>query len=320
MPQIVTIGEVLIDFTEEKSNGNIIDYVQNAGGSPANVSVMTSKLGISSAFIGKTGKDMFGQYLESVLEKNNVNISGLILDGEHPTTLAFVKKGDDGNRDFLFYRNDSSDEKLEYHEVNLKLIDSCSLLHFGAFSLTKEPTRSTVIKVVEYAKNNNKLISYSPNWRPSLWNSNDEAIRIMQSVLPLCDIVKVSEKELQIITDSANLITAVAKLLRQGITIVCVTQGAKGCIIATKNGIQRFPTYRLDTIDTLGAGDSFLGAFLAKIIQCDKPIQELSREELEDIAHYANACGALSANKHGAIPAMPTHEEILQCIGTIKTY
>ncbi len=320
MPDIVTIGEVLIDFTEDTSINGEKCFIKNAGGSPANVAVMASKLNISTAFIGKVGKDIFGKYLIDVLKSFNVNTDGVVWDKVHPTTLAFVKNTEGGKRNFIFYRNDSADQNLSYKEINLKLIDSCKILHFGAFSLSKDPARSSIIEVVKYAKKSHKLISYSPNWRPDLWESKSEAETVMRSVLPLCDIIKVSEKELQVVTDSGNLITAIAKLLNLGISIVCITQGAKGCIIATRQGIERYPTYCLDTIDTLGAGDSFYGAFLSRFIKLNKKPDELNMSEITEIANYSNACGALTANKHGAIPAMPTHEEILNCIGTIKTY
>ena len=153
-----------------------------------------------------------------------------------------------------------------------------------------------------------------------MWESREEAEQIMRSVLHICDIIKVSEEELLIVTDSGNLLTAVSKLLNQGISIVCITQGAKGCIVATKHGIERYPTYKVATVDTLGAGDSFFGAFLAQVIKSGKNPDELTTTELKDIAIYANACGALSSTKHGAIPAMPTHEEILECVGKIITY
>jgi fructokinase len=320
MPDIITIGELIIDFTAVTDKNGEIFYKQNAGGAPANVAVMASNLGISSGFIGKIGKDMFGKYLKEVLNNHKVNTDGLIMDNNHSTTLAFVKNNSSGERDFVFYRKNSADQNLNYSDINLKLIDSCKIFHFGALSLTAEPAKTATISAVEYAKSKGKIITYDPNWRPALWNSKSEAEMIMRSVLSLCDIVKVSEEELLILTDSGNLLTSVAKLLNYGISIVCITQGAKGCIIATKHGIERYPTFKVDIVDTLGAGDSFFGAFLAQIIKSGKRPENLTTEDLKNIAIYSNACGALSSTKYGAIPAMPTHEEILDCIGRIKTY
>ncbi len=312
MPDIMSIGEMLVDFTAVTDKDGNIYYKQNAGGAPANVAVMASKLGVSSGFIGKLGRDMFGRFLLDTLESNGVNTSGVVLDGDFSTTLAFVKNTDDGERKFVFYRKNSADLNLNFSEVNIKLIDSCKLLHFGALTLTAEPSKSAVINTVEYAKQNGKIISYDPNWREKLWESRETAVKAMRSVLRYVDVIKVSELELQIITDCANLLPAIAKLLNEGVRVVCITQGAKGCIIATRHGIERLPTFKVETVDTLGAGDSFFGAFLSRLVQSGKSMDELEMDDLRDFATYANACGALSSAKVGAIPAMPSHEEIAE--------
>lgn len=314
MPDIMAIGEMLVDFTAVTEENGDIYYKQNPGGAPANVAVMAAKLGVSSGFIGKMGKDMFGAYLKETLENEGVDTKGVKLDKGYSTTLAFVRKDEDGERDFVFYRNNSADLNLSYSEVNLKLIDNCKLLHFGALLLTSEPSKSAVINTVEYAKQQGKIITYDPNWREHLWSSRAEAVKAMRSVLRYVDIIKVSELELQIITDSGNLLPSIAKLLNEGVKVVCITQGAKGCIVATRKGIERFPTFDVETIDTLGAGDSFFGAFISQIIKSGKTMDELEMEDLREFAIYANACGSLSSTKVGAIPAMPTHEEIMALI------
>ncbi len=314
MPDIMAIGEMLVDFTAITEENGDIYYKQNPGGAPANVAVMAAKLGVSSGFISKMGKDMFGTYLKETLENEGVDIKGVKLDKDFSTTLAFVRKNEDGERDFVFYRTNSADLNLNYNEINLKLIDNCKLLHFGALLLTSEPSKSAVINTVEYAKQQGKIITYDPNWREHLWSSKAEAVKAMRSVLRYVDIIKVSELELQIITDSGNLLPSIAKLLNEGVKVVCITQGAKGCIIATRKGIERLPTFDVETIDTLGAGDSFFGAFLSQLIKSGKAVDELDMDDLREFAVYANACGSLSSTKVGAIPAMPTHEEIMALI------
>ena len=140
----------------------------------------------------------------------------------------------------------------------------------------------------------------------------------MRSAVQYADIIKVSEQELQLLTDCGALIPGVAKLLGSGVKIICVTQGAKGCIIATKNGIVRSSSYKVESIDTLGTGDSFMGAFLSMIAKSGKKLEEIDVEELEYMADYANACGALCSTKYGAIPSMPTEEEIINCMKTVQ--
>lgn len=318
MPDIITIGEMLVDFTTVKTDDGVY-YKRNPGGAPANVAVMASKLGVPTGFIGKLGNDMFGHYLKWVLDKENVDTKGLIIDKRFSTTLAFVGKDEDSERSFVFYRQNSADQNLNFSEVNLKLIDECKLLHFGSLLLTGEPSRSATMNTVEYAKEHGKIITYDPNWREQLWESKDEALKAMRSVLRYVDIIKVSELELQIITDCATLLPSIAKLLNMGIRVVCITQGAKGCIIATKHGIERFPAFKVETVDTLGSGDSFFGAFISKLVLSGKSIDEITMEDLKEFAVYGNACGALSSSKVGAIPAMPTHEEITALIANGNT-
>ena len=310
MPDIISIGEMLVDFTAVTAEDGSIYYKQNPGGAPANVAVMASKLGISSGFIGKLGNDMFGHYLKDTLENEGVNTKGVILDKEHSTTLAFVRREEGGDRSFVFYRQNGADLNLSYSEVRLKLIDECKLLHFGSLLLTSEPSKSAVINTVEYAKQHGKIITYDPNWREQLWESREEAVKTMRSVLGYVDIIKVSEQELQIITDCATLLPSIAKILNSGVQVLCITQGAKGCIIATRHGIERFPSFKVETVDTLGSGDSFFGAFISRLVLSGKAIDEIEMDDLREFAVYGNACGALSSTKVGAIPAMPSHEEI----------
>ena len=314
MADIVTIGEIIVDLTAIKGTDGEISYLQCAGGAPANVAVMASKLGASSAFIGKTGSDMFGGFLLETLKKHGVSADGVIIDRERRTPLAFVKLDENGEREFCFYRENSADTALTYEDVNRELIDDCRIFHFGSLLLASEPSKSATVNAVEYAKSCGKIISYDPNFRKSMWESEEKAISTMRSMLKYCDVLKIAETELDAISDCNILLKSLADLFKYGISVVILTQGAKGCVIASKKGIERLPTYDVQTIDTIGAGDSFFGAFLTKLAQSGKRPDELSMAELVDFADFANACGALSSTKHGAIPSMPTLQEVLDCM------
>lgn len=314
MADIVTIGEIIVDLTALKSEEGETSYLQCAGGAPANVAVMASKLGVSSGFIGKTGSDMFGSFLLDTLKKHGVSTDGVIVDKTRRTPLAFVKLDTDGEREFCFYRENSADTALTYDDVNKKMIDDCKIFHFGSLLLASEPSKSATVNAVEYAKSKGKIISYDPNFRKSLWESSDKAISTMRSVLKYCDVLKIAESELDAISDCNILLKSLADLFKYGISVVILTQGAKGCVIASKKGIERLPTYDVETIDTIGAGDSFFGAFLSQLAQSGKRPEELSMDELVKFADFANACGALSSTKHGAIPSMPTLQEVQDCM------
>lgn len=318
MIDILSMGEVLIDFTPYSGAKGEDVFKQNAGGAPANVAVQTALLGAKSAFIGKVGNDNFGKFLKDTLEKYKVSTKGLVVDDEALTTLAFVHLGKNGERDFTFYRKPGADTLLRYDEVDLSLVDECRIFHFGSISMTCEPSRSTTLSLLELAKEKGKIISYDPNYRPMLWESASKAKTAMKSVLPFVDIIKVSEDELKILTDCDQFLQGIAKLLGYGIKIAVVTQGAKGCIIAGNGGIERLPTYSVTTVDTTGSGDSFFGAFLFKVAESQKLPGEINFSQLKEFADFANASGALCSTKYGAIPAMPSLEEIEDCMRNVS--
>jgi fructokinase len=310
MPEIVTLGEGIIDFTYSENEDGIF-YKQNAGGAPANVAAAVKKLGVNSAFIGKVGTDIFGTYLASALEGVGVDISGVIKDKVHPTPLAFIKT-EAGKREYSFMRQNTADMNLKFDEVQTRLIDNAKILHFGALLLLSEPSRSAVANTIEYAKQNGKIISYSLNYRPQLWKNSDDAAIAMRSVLSFVDIIKVSEDELELLTDSGNLLTSLGKLLARGIKIVIVTQGAKGCIVAAKSGVEEIRSYKVPIVDTLGAGDCFVGAFLSRIAAVAKDYESLSKDELSEIAAFSNAAGALCSSRVGAMLSMPEKDEVVR--------
>lgn len=318
MPKIITIGEALIDFTPVGEDGNEDVVCRNTGGSPANVAVQASTLGGDCGFIGKVGDDNFGHYIKNTLETRGVDTRGLVLDPKADTTLAFVHHDEAGHRYYTFYRHPGADTLLNYLEIDFSFIDSCDIFHFGSLSLTNEPSRSAVIRAVEYAKANGKTVTYDPNYRESLWISEDAAVFAMKSVLQYVDIIKLSEDEMKMLTDCEKLLQGIATLLKTGIRVVIITQGPRGCIVASRGKIEYLPTYDVEVIDTLGAGDSFFGAFLYKLSESSKHIQDVSIDELMSFADFANASGALTASKHGGIFAMPDKAAIEDCMANVK--
>ncbi len=318
---IVSIGELLVDFTGFSLEDGSSAYKLNAGGAPANVACMASKLGSKAGFIGKIGRDMFGFYLKSELLKNGIDTSGLIIDKNYKTTMAFVKNREDGERDFEFYREESwsADLNLRYGEVNREMIDSCRVLHFGSLCLTAEPARTAVLNSVEYAKSKGKLVSYDPNYRPLLWPNEEYAKSTIRSAIRFSDIIKVSEEELKLLTDCETMTLSIAKLFSEGVRVLCITQGAKGCIVATPRSIHAYPSFKVETVDTLGAGDSFFGGFLHKLCKTNKTLEELEQEDIAAMAMVGNACGALTSSKKGAIPAMPDAEQVQTLLDSYRT-
>lgn len=314
MAELLSMGELLIDFTPTGTteDGRLL-FARNPGGAPANVAVQAVRAGVSAGFLGKVGKDMFGDFLVKTLEECGVETSGLLQDDDHATTLAFVQLNDRGDRDFSFYRNPGADTRLSFEKTDLSLIDTCKLLCFGSLLLTAEPSRSAAEQIVDYARKQGKITAYDPNWRPPLWKDRQEGIDRMKSLISKADIMKVSEEELTLLSGEAQLENGAKALLEQGVSLVAVTLGPAGCALFAKGFFLRRHTYDTKVKDTTGSGDSFFGALLARIIQSGKHPAELTEQEAAEFADFANAAGAVCASKTGAIPAMPDREAIEAC-------
>ena len=310
---VVALGEILIDFTPcGKSEAGQRLFEQNPGGAPANVLMALSKFGRKTAFIGKVGKDMHGSFLKEVLAKNGISTEGLVEGEDAFTTLAFVALSDSGERSFSFARKPGADTCLSEEEVKKELISESKIFHIGSLSLTAEPVKTTTLKALTLAKESGCIISYDPNYRAPLWKSRDDAIREMRSVIPYVDVMKLSDEETELLTGIVDAEGAARKLIEQGVSLVAVTLGADGALIATKTGHAHVAGYSANMVDTTGAGDSFWGGFLHSLIESGKKPQELSLEEVASFARFGNGVASLCVEKRGAIPAMPTLEEVMK--------
>lgn len=318
MAKIVALGEILIDFTPNGINEQGMQlFARNPGGAPANVLAMNAKLGATSAFIGKVGGDQFGQFLIQTLEECGVCTDGVVEDNACPTSLAFVHLDEQGDRSFSFYRNPGADTLLSFSEVNTALIDDCSIFHFGSVSLTDDPCRTATFRAVEYAKSRGKLISFDPNYRPFLWKNPAEARSLMLQGAAMTDILKVSDEEMVLLTGETSVLTGAEKLLSMGPSLVLVSMGAAGAYYLNPVCSGHLPAYAVNTIDTTGAGDAFVGAVLYHLSdKTVEEIQQMSNNELAKIVRFANAAGSLTTTKSGAIPALPKLSDIECCISS----
>jgi fructokinase len=316
MFDIVALGELLIDFTYHgiSENGMRL-FEQNPGGAPANVLCAASNLGASTAFIGKVGTDIHGDYLRKVLEEKGVDTCGLISAEDVFTTLAFVELSETGERNFSFARKPGADTCLSAGEVKLSLVEGCRIFHFGSISLTDEPSRSATIEAIKAAKKAGAIISYDPNYRALLWKSEDEAAEIMRSVLYLADIVKISDEEIELITGRSSLSDAAEYLFQDGISCAVITLGSDGAYTAVKGASARVSVSDVPVVDTTGAGDAFWGGFLYKLASSGLNPNELTETHLRDFTEFANAVASLCVQKRGGIPAMPAINMVNEFLG-----
>jgi fructokinase len=317
MFDLVALGELLIDFTPSglSEQGNEL-LEKNPGGGTANVSAAVAKLGKTAAFLGMVGDDQFGFFLKNVLQNNGIDVSGLKFTREAHTTLAFVHLDRQGDRSFSFYRNPGADMLLRPDDLNYEVIKNSKIFHFGSISMTGEPSKSATLAAVRFARENGLIISYDPNYREPLWDSPGQARETIREGLKFADIVKISETELEMITGEADPEKGSALLFDQGISVILVTLGPQGCFYRYRGGTGRLDTYEVKVVDTTGAGDAFLGGFLYKIRDKSLSLSEinsLDHESFEEIIDFANATGALTTTKKGAIPALPGLDEVNRC-------
>lgn len=309
MKDIVAIGEVLVDLTQTGMNQlGVGQYAANPGGAPANLAVAASRLGARTAFVGKVGRDAFGNYLRAVLNENHVDTTGLLTDEREHTTLAVVSVDETGERSFTFYRDPSADVNLDAREIPEDLLKNTRVLHFGSVSLTAEPARSATLYAAKKARENGCLVSYDPNYRASLWESPEEAIREMKDALPLCDILKISDEELPLLTGTDDPVEGSRILAGLGIRLIFITLGANGAFFRLGEDTGSVPGIKVKVGDTNGAGDTFFGAALSKLVKED--LNKLTLNRVEEIAAFANKAASITTSRHGAIPAMPRLEEI----------
>lgn len=309
MIDIVALGEILIDFTPCGTNEQgIALFARNPGGAPANVLAMNAKLGGTSAFIGKVGTDGFGRFLRKTLQDCGIDDRGLVEDTSIPTTLAFVQLDEHGDRSFSFYRKPGADLMLSGTEIRRELIDQCKIFHFGSLSLTGEPCRSACLDAAMYAKQQGRRISFDPNYRALLWDSEEAAREQMLRGIVLADILKVSEEEMLLITGTEDLEKGSQQLMDMGPSLVLITLGEKGAFYRNRTHAAQIPTCPVHAIDTTGSGDAFVGALLWSLR--DMSDAEICEGDLSPVIRFACAAGSLTATRSGAIPALPTREEI----------
>ena len=307
---VVALGELLIDFTQSGSSeqGNGL-FEACPGGAPCNVLAILSKLGKKTSFIGKVGQDPFGVILKNTLEEAKIDTTGLKFDENVPTTLALVHTLADGDRDFSFYRNPGADVMLTEAEVDMELIKQAKIFHFGTLSMTHDKIKKATQKAIAEAKKGGALLSFDPNLRPSLWACLDHAKEAMEYGCSVCDILKISDNEIQFLSGKEDYDEGIAYLLEKyQIPLILLTLGKDGSRAYYEGMRVEVKGFSCSAIETTGAGDTFCGCVLNYVLE--HGIHPLSEEELEEMLAFANGAAALITTKKGALKAMPELAEI----------
>ena len=312
---VTALGELLIDFTESgtSTQGNPV-LEANPGGAPCNVLAMLVKLGKKAAFIGKVGNDMFGTQLKNAVEEVNIDTRNLVIDKEVHTTLAFVHTYPDGDRDFSFYRNPGADMMLTRDEVQEDLIRDSRIFHFGTLSSTHESVREATRYALDVAKEAGCIVSFDPNLRPPLWKSLEDARAEIEYGLGKCDILKISDNEVEFLFGTTDYDKGAALLKEKyNIPLILITMGKDGSRAYYKDlRVEAAPFLQEHTIETTGAGDTFCASSLNYILE--HGLDNLTAENLKELLTFANAAASLITTRKGALRVMPAKEEVLDFI------
>ncbi len=313
---VCALGELLIDFTENgvSEQGNPL-WEANPGGAPCNVLAMLNKLGRKTAFIGKIGRDVYGDQLRKTVEDAGIDTTGLLTDKEVHTTLAIVHKLENGDRDFSFYRNPGADMMLTADELPVSIIEDCRIFHFGTLSMTHDGVRAATERATATAKAAGALISFDPNLRPPLWESLELAKECIAWGLAQCDILKIADNELEFMTGETDFDkgAAILKELYPNIKILNVTAGPDGSFGYYGDTCVFVPAFKLGgTIETTGAGDTFCASVLDNVL--DNGVEGRTEESLTEMLRFANAAAYLVTTKRGAIRSMPERRAVLELL------
>ena len=313
---VTALGELLIDFTENglSNQGNFL-MEANPGGAPCNVLAMLQKLGKKTAFIGKVGNDFLGKHLKKVVEEVGIDTRNLLLDEDVHTTLAFVHTYPGGDRDFSFYRNPGADMNLRAEEIDEELIAQSEVFHFGSLSLTHPGVREATKKALQIARDNGCLITYDPNLRPPLWNTLEEAKEQIAFGMEWCDVMKISDNEIQWFTGKEDFDEGI-RILQETyhIPLILLSLGRDGSRAYYRGmKVEAKPFLQENTIETTGAGDTFCACVINYVL--DHGLQNLTEENLQEMLTFANAAASLITTRKGALRVMPEREDVEAMLG-----
>ncbi len=321
MPDVLCLGEILVDWVCTTVGAELPDatqFTKAPGGAPANTAVGLARQGVETAFIGRVSKDAFGDWLKNVLRENNIDVTSTVEDSQAQTRMAYVVTTSTGDRKLAeFSRISCADTRLRTEDFVEEHFTTASFLHFGSISLIEEPAKTSTEAAVKLAKKCGMLVSYDPNVRLSLWPSPAICRETILGTLNWADIVKINEDELFFLTDSRDLENADKLREANDIGLMIVTLDSRGAYFSSSHGSKIVPGFSVQLVEATGAGDGFnagvLGGLLGYVKGVENRRQALDAIDTEQFAvliQRANAIGALACTKAGAIPALPTKQEL----------
>lgn len=314
-PEVACLGEALIDLVSLKAGVRLEwapGFRKAAGGAPANVAVGVARLGRRAAFLGAVGDDPFGSFLQEELRRHRVDVAGVARVSEWRTALALVSLKADGDRDFVFYGDRPAHLGLRLTQEMRSLIRGARIFHYGSITLIADPAREATISAIGEAGRARRFCSYDPNLRLNLWPNARTARRWIWEGLRHADCVKVNEEELVFLTGRHSVARGLRALVEAGPSLAVATLGPEGCAYYSAAGEGKLPGFTAKVVDTTGAGDAFVAGMLAGFLDASGERSPILAEDttLEPILTFANAAAALSTERRGGIPSLPSRRQV----------
>lgn len=321
MADVLCLGEILVDWVCTTAGAELSDaqsFTKAPGGAPANVAVGLARQGTRSAFLGRISTDEFGKWLKAILEEEGIDTTGTVIDPDAQTRMAYVVTLSNGDRKLAeFSKVAVADSRLSPDDLKESQFATAKALHFGSISLIASPAAEATHTAIELATQYNLLISYDPNVRIGLWPSKEVCKQTILSTLRFAHLVKINLDELEFLTGSREFSAAEALRKEHNLAMLLITLDSQGAYFLTEQGEKNVPGFEVEFKEATGAGDGFVSGVLTGLVQeigtaTDKreALRNLSVNKIEEIVRRANAIGALTCTKPGAIPALPKQDEV----------
>ncbi|WP_224248676.1 carbohydrate kinase family protein [Hyalangium gracile] len=315
---VVCMGETLVDFLPAESGRRVREvssWSPGIGGSLANVSVGLARLGARSGLVSVLGSDEFGHFLRDHLAAEGVDVSHVRQTNEARTGLVFISLDARGERSFTYFRTRSAEFLLGEQDVDPDFLGRTRVLHWGSNSLHLSEARVAMQRAVEQVREAGRIVSCDPNLRLHAWADPREPKGILARMLPLCTVVKLSEEEMPVVTDTADPRGALEALSRLGILLPVVTLGEKGAAFLWRGEVVHVPAPAVRVVDTTGAGDGFVAGLLYGLTRryADaRALREATRESLTELVTFACVMGSRVVERLGAVAGLSRAAEVTQ--------
>jgi len=300
---LLAVGEVLIDLISQEEADTFLEvesFKRYFGGSPANIAMNLARLGKKSALISRVGFDGLGEYLIKRLEEAGVITDSISIDRDNNTTVIMVTRSQNSPK-FIAYRG--AEKFIDSDEIKDGDICKSKIIHLSTFALSAPKSRRAIEKIIKIARDQDKVISLDPNYRPQLWEGTEDGIEYIKNLLPKIDIIKPSLDDAEALFGRGDAASYIKSFHQRGCKLVILTQGAAGLIVSTGEEIKHFDSLATEVVDTTGAGDAFWSGFYTGIS---------SGYSLELAVQLGNSVAAEVIKEVGAIVDLPAEELLLE--------